>query len=238
MMKCHVNKISRLISKKFDVNEHINNMSSYRLSFFEKLILCRGLKFSLPQKVSSIEIQASFEKAYWRIEPLLEDADEKELASSTLRSIALNYIQRTSPNPPKALVKALNRLKKRDNIIITKPDKGSGVVVMDKPEYIRLLSAASVDNTSKFAHVDDKRPKMRGRPPKHFHPLLQKEKELHETLHQILPEEIANSLSPKSSRLAHLYGLPKTHKATLSMRPILSATGTITTILLNGLKKN
>ena len=59
-----------------------------------------------------------------------------------------------------------------------------------------------------------------------FFRLLQKEKELHETLHQILPEEIANSLSPKSSRLAHLYGLPKTHKATLSMRPILSATGT------------
>ena len=48
---------------------------------------------------------------------------------------------------------------------------------------------------------------------------------MHETLHQILPEEIANSLS-QSSRLAHLYGLPKTHKATLSMRPILSATGT------------
>ena len=35
-----------------------------------------------------------------------------ELASSTLRSIALNYIQRSSPNPPKALVKALNGLKK------------------------------------------------------------------------------------------------------------------------------
>ena len=139
MMKCHVNKLSCLISKKFDVNEHINNMSSYRLSFFEKLILCRGLKFSLPQKVSPIEIQASFEKAYWRIEPLLHDADEKELA-----------------NPPKALVKALNRLKKHDNIVITKPDKGFGVVVVDKPEYIPLLSTASVDNTSKFTHVDDK----------------------------------------------------------------------------------
>ena len=97
---------------------------------------------------------------------------------------------------------------------------------MDKPEHIRPLSAASVDNTSKFTHVDDKRPKMRGRPPKHFHPLLQKEKELHEILHQILPEEIASSLSLKSSRLAHLYGLPKTHKATLSLRPILSATRT------------
>ena len=88
--------------------------------------------------------------------------------------------------------------------------------MMDKPEYIRLVSAASVDNTPKFSHVDHKRPaKMRGRPPKHFRPLFQKEKELQEHLRQILPEEIANSLSPKSSRLTHPYGLPKTHKATL-----------------------
>ena len=92
--------------------------------------------------------------------------------------------------------------------------------------YIRLLSAASVDNTSKVIHVDDKRPKSRGRPSKHYHPLLHKEKELRTTLHAILPLEIANTLSPTSSWLAHLYGLPKTHKATLSMRPILSATGT------------
>ena len=149
----------------------------------------------------------------------------------------MNYIQRTRPNPPKALVKALSRSKKRNDIVVTKPDKGSGVVVMDKPEYIRL-SAASADNTSKFTHVDDKRPKMGGRPPKHFHPLLQKEKELHETLRQILPEEIANSLSPKSSRLAHLYGLPKTHKATLSMRSIYQQPKLTTTILPNGLNKS
>ena len=68
--------------------------------------------------MSPIDVLASFEKAYWKIEPLLEDPDKKELASSTLRSIALNYIQRTSPNPPKALVKALNRLKKRDGVAI------------------------------------------------------------------------------------------------------------------------
>ena len=29
---------------------------------------------------------------------------------------------------------------------------------MDITDYIRLLSAVSVDNTSKFIHVDDKRP--------------------------------------------------------------------------------
>ena len=226
MMKSHVSKISRLLSKKFDVDEHINNMSSYRLSFFEKLVICRGLKFSLPRKVAPAEIKANFEKAFWKLEPLLEDPVDKELASSTLRSIALNYIKSTSPSPPKALVKALNRLKKRDDIVVTKPDKGSGIVVMDKSEYLRLLSAASIDDTTKFSRVDDKRPNLRGRPPKHYHPLLQKEKDVHSILHRILPQEIATSLSPKSSRLAHLYGLPKTHKAKLSMRPILSATGT------------
>ena len=36
-------------------------------------VICRGLKFSLPERVSLIEVQATFEKAYWKIEPLLED---------------------------------------------------------------------------------------------------------------------------------------------------------------------
>ena len=134
-------------------------------------------------------------------------------------------------------MKALNRLKKRDDIIITKPDKGSGVVVMDKGEYTRLLSAASIDDTSKFTHIDGKLPKSRSRPPKHFHPLLQKEKDSTTVLREILPSNIADSLCPKGSRLAHLYGLPKTHKANLCMRPILSATGTYNYNLANWLEE-
>ena len=43
---------------------------------------------------------------------------------------------------------------------------------------------------------------------------------------KILPKPIAYSVCRKGSRLAHLYGLPKTHKQQLSMRPILSSTGT------------
>ena len=98
---------------------------------------------------------------------------------------------------------------------------------MDRGEYTRLLSAASIDDTSKLTHIDDKRPlKSLGRPPKHFHPLLQKEKDTTTVLREILPSNIADSLCPKGSRLAHLYGLPKTHKANLCMRPILSVTGT------------
>ena len=48
---------------------------------------------------------------------------------------------------------------------------------------------------------------------------------------KILPEKEADSVCRKGSRLAHLYGLPKTHKPPLSMRPILSATGTYNFLL-------
>ena len=61
---------------------------------------------------------------------------------------------------------------------------------------------------------------------KHYHPLLEKEKKLKKTVHRIFPDQITRQLYQKSSRLAHLNGLPKAHKPKLSMRPILSAAGT------------
>ena len=63
------------------MNEHINNMSSYRFSFFKNLVICRGLKYSLPQNGASAEIKANFERTYWKVEPLVEDPNDKELAS-------------------------------------------------------------------------------------------------------------------------------------------------------------
>ena len=192
--------LSRLISK--DIDEHINNISSCHLYFFEI--------FSSSQHCYSKDIQASFEKAFWRLDPLVKDSKKKDLASATLPSIALNYIAKKGPNPPKALQRALNNIKRRDDIIISKPDKGSGVVVMDRDQYLRLLSEASINDSTKFAHIDQHRPKTRGRPPKHVHPLIEKEKQLHERVHKILPKATAEQLCPKGSRHAHLYGLPKT----------------------------
>ena len=94
----------------------------------------KGLSESL--HCSSRDIQASFEKAFWRLDPLIKDPRKKELASATLRSIALNYIAKKGPTPPKALLRALKNLKRRDDIIISKLDKGSGVVVMDRDQYL------------------------------------------------------------------------------------------------------
>ena len=97
---------------------------------------------------------------------------------------------------------------------------------MDRDQYLRLLCEASINDSTKFAHIDQHRPKTRRRPPKHFHPLLEKEKQLHEKVHKIFPKATSEQLCPKGSRLAHLYGVPKTLKERLCMRPILSASGT------------
>ena len=225
VMKTHTKKISRLLSRETDVDKLITNLSSHRLSFFEKLVLCRGLKFSLPQQTSAKEVMAGFEKAYWRAELSIPN-EKRELAAATLRSIAFNYIQRKGPKPPKLLLRAIERLKRLKNIVITKPDKGNGVVLMDREEYINLLSEASVNNLAKFKPASPNHPKKKGRPPKYYHPLFEKEKMVSSVIRKHLLKVTADKLYPQGSRLAHLYGLPKTHKAVLRMHPILSSTAT------------
>ena len=124
-------------------------MTEKKLLSYQSQYICRGLKFAIPQRVSPVEIKASFEKAYWNLERHLPNENLRELAAATLRSVALEYINRSSSKPPKALLQAIEDLKKRDDIVVTKPDKGSGVVVMDKSEYLRLLSEASINENQR-----------------------------------------------------------------------------------------
>ena len=194
-MKVHTNKISRILSREMDVDEHIQNISSYRL-------FCNTTRIT---RINEKEVLASFERTYRVLESNLVE-EKKELTAATLRSIALNYIERKGPSPPRSLRRALGQLKKRDDIVVTKPDKGTGVVVMDKSQCTKLLKEASIDNKEKFRSVSLERPKTRGRPPKYYHPLLQKEKELETVVRQILPKDVTDIICPKGSRLAHLYG--------------------------------
>ena len=75
-----------------------------------------------------------FEKAYWKLEPRLPE-ECRNLAASTLRSVALSYIHRKGPKPPETLLRAIHQLKRRDDIVVTKPDKGSGVVIRPGPQH-------------------------------------------------------------------------------------------------------
>ena len=95
--------------------------------------------------------------------------------------------------------------------------------MMNKSEYLRLLSEASINDQVNFGRFLSKGPRVKA-DHQHITTLfLQKEKELESIVRRILPKPIADTVCPTGSRLAHLYGLPKTHKDWLAMRPILSA---------------
>lgn len=90
-------------------------------------------------------------------------------------------------------------------------------VVMDKSEYLRILPEVSMNVTNKFCALSLEGLKTKGRSPKNYHPLLQKEKIVDSTVRRILPKITVDSVCPSGSRLAHLYGLKKTHTEQLAM---------------------
>ena len=72
------------------------------------------------------------------------------------KNIALNsyYVKNhCKPNLPEDEYKALLRLSKNKNIIITRPDKGNGIVIMNKQDYLSKMYDILNDQT-KFKVVD------------------------------------------------------------------------------------
>ena len=49
VMKIHTRKTFRMLPRDTSVDEHIQNISSFKLTFFQKLVLCRGLNFAIPR---------------------------------------------------------------------------------------------------------------------------------------------------------------------------------------------
>ena len=144
-----------------------------------------------------------------------------------LGDLAYQYCNARTPSMSKLESSAIRRLRNNTDIVISKPDKGSGVVVMDRANYVDKMMKI-LDDVTKFRVIDADKP-TRGRKPLVSHPLLQKEADLDRVLTSMkekLPNDVRNEIRPHGSRLAHMYGLPKLHKQGVPLRPALSATGT------------
>ena len=96
-----------------------------------------------------------------------------------------------------------------------KPDKGNGVVILDKDDYNRKMDAI-LSYMSKFLNEDPVKV------------TLQRENQAKSWLKKLkaansLNEKTYNALYPTGSRRGILYGLSKIHKSTIPLRPILSS---------------
>ena len=112
----------------------------------------------------------------------------------------------------------LKKLANNKNLVICKPDKGKGVVLLNKSDYNNKMEYILSD-TTKFQKVTDIPFKLAIKMEDKVNRLLNKLK-----LNNILTEEGYSSLHCTGSSFGILYGLPKVHKGNHApLRPILAA---------------
>ena len=113
--------------------------------------------------------------------------------------------------------KVIGNLKKDDSVIISKPDKGNGCVILDKTDYTNKMQEIIGDKT-KFTLLG---------PANKFDNINKVEDEIVKILKNLLytkeiNEDIYNLVKPVGSITPRMYGLPKIHKKDVPLRPILS----------------
>ena len=219
------NKIKKLVSSKYGTLAKCSviNLSKRELSEQESFALSLGLNFSLPSKqIDKESVFLGFEKLYKQLSKLKPRSDSEEVAAKVnLASIAYNYCKLKSDESEvlniSEIRKVIGNLKKDDSVIISKPDKGNGCVILDKTDYTNKMQEIIGDKT-KFTLLG---------PANKFDNINKVEDEIVKILKNLLytkeiNEDIYNLVKPVGSITPRMYGLPKIHKKDAPLRPILS----------------
>ncbi|XP_042893334.1 uncharacterized protein LOC122267343 [Penaeus japonicus] len=112
----------------------------------------------------------------------------------------------------------LKKLREDNDLIITKPDKGRGIVLLNRTEYDSKVKAI-LDDRTKFKLLKTNIASH----------ILKLEDKLNRFLRNIkdsVGDSVYNCLFASGSRPGVLYGLPKIHKTGNPIRPIISSIGT------------
>ena len=211
----------------------IVNLSDYQLSDIEKAALANGLKFCLPpRKLRLGSYLANFELLYSDLKKshFVGSEDDELYFRKSISEIAFssffNYNMNRSKymNIPREQHKALQELSKNTDIIITVPDKGSGVVILNKQDYVDKMENIPSDATkfkvSSNQDIYDVSRKIERKVRNYLRDHLKKP--------GLITEEEYKKMYPNGSHIGIMYGLPKVHKNGHPMRPVCSAIGTST----------
>ena len=172
-----------------------------------------------------------FEKLYGILkkEPIAKNpinGFNEELIKTRIKDIALmgykTYI------PPESIFsddefKIIEGLRKDNNIYLIKPDKGNGVVIINRTDYnSRMLNI--LDDNTKFERINLKKSNI-------YKETTRREDAVRTPINElksndIISEHLSKELNHIGSRPGIMYGLPKVHKPNFPLRPIISAIGT------------
>ena len=132
----------------------------YELSQEESDLLKAGLYFSIqPHKIRKSEILTTFEKIHRSFINNLQSDETKSQIRAHLSYLANSYFYNYNPSPRILCQhRVLRNLLKNKDIVITKPGKGNGVVILDRKLYdnaIRKL-ISDTSNFEKLIEVETK----------------------------------------------------------------------------------
>ena len=230
----HTRKLHRLgipnSIQPCDPDKVIFNLSSKNISRRVKTLLAFGLEFKLPVwKLNYYKYFLCYERLITSISslplpPRFRFCDVKQ----RLRTIAYNYYHSFKPSKvfssvfSKGDLAILKEFAADSSIVVTRPDKGRGVVILDKDDYMKKVKDILSD-CSKFSLIKEPIHKV----------LLQVEDKVNRLLVKLkksaaITAEVYNELYVSGSTPGVVYGLPKIHKLTTPLRPIFAACGTLT----------
>ncbi|CAF4157480.1 unnamed protein product [Rotaria sp. Silwood2] len=227
-----------------EMGDPVTNLSEYNLTDSEHDALVNGLnhvyppeKLDQPQFVCNMEYfyarLLNVRTAYRRYEQKpsaeavrhqltsvqLSTASELRETSNSFRKVAQSELKKIGAEHRKTF-NTLRSLAKNKSIIITRPDKGRGVVIMNRADYVQKMNAI-LDDRSAFTLIN-------------YDPTLDTETELTKFLLVLKKEGFISDqehklASPSGSRPARIYGVPKLHKKreNYPLRPVMSATKTV-----------
>ena len=103
---------------------------------------------------SDIEFTASIELAARKLKANIANDNNWLKAKRALISNSLNLDHVEYKLKDKRIFSILHKLGKNENLYISKQDKGNGVVILDRNDYIDKMGHILSDN-NKFMYVDD-----------------------------------------------------------------------------------
>ena len=200
------------------------NLSSLKLTDEEMNILRYGLKHSIePSFMNKMNILSTFDFIHWTMSKDLKDQKDTGEVKAKISYLVNTYVN--SYKPTKNALrkhKILKKLRNNNNILITKPDKGDGVIIVDRVYYMSSMYEI-VNDMSKFLKLRSGPTICRENKLQRFWRSL-KDKDF-------FTKDIYGNIYPCGSKPARIYGNPRTHKLKsktdkLMFHPIISSIGT------------
>jgi len=188
--------------------DHVYNLSDRTLNNEEKEALGYGMKMCWPQNACEVEIKTEAEALYRKIRRS-EPGDLLEVKTKLLSLV--NAITKTKTKVPRKIRKMMDTLKslsKEEDLYISRLDKGNGVVLLNKSDYITKMEKI-LDDQTKFKEAKNTSDTL----------YINKEKQVNQSLLQLrkqgeISDKLYRQLRSTGCQPSRLYGLPKKYTRT------------------------